>query len=102
MKVCILRYHPEKDKNSYYESFEVPYEVNGKHTAMEVLQYIYSNLDPTLRFFTHSACSQGICGRCGIKVDNKAVLACTHRIYEESICIEPISNQVLIDLIVQI
>ena len=100
MKVTIQRYNPDM-KKQYYEIFDVPFMADGTHTAMDVLQYIYQNIDPTLRFFTHSACSQGICGRCTIKVDKKVVLACTCQIFHENICIEPVSDHVLIDLITQ-
>ena len=101
MKVSIYRFNPAVDDDGRFDTYELPFEPKGGHSVMEILEYIYANLDSTLRFFTHSACCQGICGRCAVKVNGKNTLACSYQIQEDSIRIEPATNKVLIDLITQ-
>ena len=101
MKVSIYRFDPAVDDAGHIDTYELPLASNGEHSVMQILEYIYANLDATLRFFTHSACCQGICGRCAVKVNGKNVLACSHQIHEDDIRIEPATSKVLIDLVTQ-
>ena len=74
----VQRYNPEKDKNPYMQKFTIP----PKHgmTVLEGLIYIKENIDNTLSF--RSSCRMGICGSCGVFVNNFPMLAC-HTSIEE-------------------
>lgn len=80
--------------------FQVP-AVENQWTVMDVLDYIALNLDPSLGYYRHSVCNQGVCGRCAVKVNGRAVLACTSKIQGEDLLLEPINGKVIRDLIVE-
>ncbi|MDR0629291.1 MAG: hypothetical protein LBG24_06605 [Treponema sp.] len=95
MKVNIKR-------NGKVQSYEVP----GKDSAvtiMQALDYIYEHLDHTLAYYRHSACGQGICGRCVVRADGKSVLACTAKIEPdtETLLLEPAGSNLVRDLITE-
>ena len=87
-------------KSSGVEHYELP-DDSGAATVMQALDYIYENLDHSLAYFKHSACCQGICGRCVVKVNGKTVLACTERLNPEvsSLLLEPVGKRVIRDLV---
>ena len=43
---------------------------------MDVLDYIYQNLDSTLAYYDHAGCALGICARCTGRINGKAGLFC--------------------------
>lgn len=65
----------EIQRGDKWQSYSVPCFPKDT-TVMDVLDYIFLNLDHTLAYYRHSSCKRGICGRCGVVVDGKAVLAC--------------------------
>lgn len=68
----VQRYLPGRDKKPYIQEFTVP-----SHKGMTVLDsliYIKENIDNTLSF--RSSCRMGICGSCGMLINNFPVLAC--------------------------
>ena len=97
MTVKILRGHAGSAGS--FSEYNVPYSVDGRNTVMDVLNYIFENLDSTLSFYSHSVCDHGICGRCGVRVNGKVKLACTALADTEEIILEPKNNNVVIDLI---
>lgn len=101
MNVKIYRYYPGRDANPYYQSYEVKVQPEDRWTVMDLLEYIADKLDPTLAFYSHSACRHGICGRCGVKVNGKPGLACETVLTGEDITIDPIKPQVVRDLVVR-
>lgn len=95
MKVDILR-------SSGIQTYEVP----AFHTTvkvMDVLDYIYENLDHTLSYYKHSTCNQGICGRCALKVNGSHKLACVAQVTQDTdyLLLEPVQGEVVKDLIVK-
>jgi succinate dehydrogenase/fumarate reductase-like Fe-S protein len=95
MKVAINR-------NGRLQSYEVP--GSGMTiTIMQVLDYIYERLDHSLAYYRHSACCQGICGRCVVRADGKNVLACTAKIEPgtETLLLEPAGKRVVRDLVTE-
>lgn len=99
MNVKILRSNPSERVKSYYKEYRVPIAIDGNYTIMDVLNYIFNNLDSTLSYYSHSACNQGICGRCGVKVNGKIKLACLCLADSDELTIEPKNNNILKDLI---
>lgn len=67
-----FRFDPDKDAKPSFRKYEVPFIRDS--SVMDVLEYIYEGLDPSLAFYT--SCRRGICGRCNIKVNGKARLSC--------------------------
>jgi len=58
-----------------FQEYEVP--LDRETSLQDVLLRIHASLDPTLAFYKHAACTQGLCGECIVRLDGKAVLACT-------------------------
>lgn len=97
----IYRYNPTIDKAPYYKSYEVPVTAEDRFTVMDLLVYIADKLDGTLSFFSHSACQHGICGRCGVKCNGKAGLACETLLTGVDVTIEPLKQPVVKDLVIR-
>ncbi|MEM3697758.1 MAG: 2Fe-2S iron-sulfur cluster-binding protein [Candidatus Bathyarchaeia archaeon] len=96
-EVKILRFNPDVDDKPYYTIYKVPLE-DGM-SLMDVLDYIYKNVDSTLAYYSHTACRRGVCGRCTLMINGKASLAC-QTIVQGDVTIEPPSKfQVIRDLV---
>ncbi|SBV93156.1 conserved hypothetical protein [uncultured Eubacteriales bacterium] len=87
-------------KSTGERQYELPTDA-GIATVMQALDYIYENLDHSLAYFRHSACCQGICGRCAVKVNGRTVLACTEKIdpQTERLLLEPAGQRIIRDLV---
>lgn len=90
------------NRNGRVQSYDVP----GSDTAITVMQaldYIYERLDHTLAYYRHSACGQGICGRCVVKANGKNILACTEKVEPgtEFLLLEPAGKKAVRDLVVK-
>ena len=93
--VELFRFDPSTDSGASYSSFRVAYK---NYTVMNVLSYIYENLDNTFGF--RWACGKGNCRCCVLCVNGKPVLACTEPA-SKYMKIEPHPNyQVLKDLLI--
>ncbi len=70
---------------------------------MQVLDYIYQNLDHSLAYFRHSACCQGVCARCMVRANGKNVLACVAKVEPgtDVLKLEPASSRIVRDLVIQ-
>jgi len=99
IQVQVLRFDPAVDKDPYYQSFEVP--LTKGMSAINVLDYIYQNLDGTLAYYDHAACALGICARCTGKINGKAGLFC-QTVIQDDVTLEPLSkSRVIKDLVIQ-
>jgi succinate dehydrogenase/fumarate reductase-like Fe-S protein len=93
----VFRMDPSADQTSYYQEYDVPLEEGM--SAMDVLDYIYQNLDGTLAYYDHAGCALGICARCTGKINGKAGLFCQVPVAGD-VTLEPInSSRVLKDLV---
>ncbi len=97
----IYRFDPTVDPEPYYKSYEVDVKAEDRMTIMDLLLYISENLDGTLSFFSHSACQHGICGRCAVRCNGKAFLACEKVLEGEDVTIDPVKIPVVKDLVVR-
>jgi succinate dehydrogenase/fumarate reductase-like Fe-S protein len=90
------------NRNGKMQSYEVP-ESNTTVNIKQVLDYIYERLDHTLAYYRHSACCQGICGRCVVKVNGKSVLACTAKVEPgtKTLLLEPAGKNLVRDLVIE-
>jgi succinate dehydrogenase/fumarate reductase-like Fe-S protein len=74
IRVRVSRFDPSVDKEPYHQTFEVP--LTHGMSVLEVLDYIYENLDGSLAYYDHAACAQGICRRCTLSINGKVELMC--------------------------
>lgn len=86
IKAKIFRFDPSVDKEHRYQTYDVP--LNSLMSVLDVLDYIYDNLDSSLAYNSHAACHSSICGNCMVVVNGKASLACK-TIVTEDITVEP-------------
>lgn len=98
----IQRYDPEQDKPPHLQEFALP--SSRGMTVLDGLIYIKENLDSTLTFRT--SCRMGICGSCGMLVNNYPHLACHTQIEEfhsDTLTVKPLPNLSIIkDLVVDL
>ena len=95
-KVEVYRFDPDIDKEPTYQTYMVPYEMGL--SVLNVLQYIYDNIDQTLSFYY--SCRIGKCNGCLMIVNGKTTSVCTTPA-KPLMKIEPIKGfKVLKDLIV--
>lgn len=100
IKVTVYRFDTFIDEQPYYQTYEVPV-VKGM-SVLEVLDYIYENLDGSLAYYDHAACQQGICRRCTLSINGKPSLMC-QTLVEGDITLEPPSKfEVVRDLVYEI
>ena len=83
-----------------FAEYEVPFEPG--QTVLDGLRWIRVHVDPSLaiRFscITANACKEGM-----IRVDGKTVYACTTRLVQGEMTLEPLPNKALIkDLVTEI
>ena len=74
IRVKIFRFDPSANEKPSYKVYKVPL-INGM-SVLDVLDYIYENLDSTLSFYDHAACRHGLCSGCILLVNGKASLTC--------------------------
>ena len=98
----IQRYNPEQDKKPHLQEFTVT--AKRGMTILDGLLYIKENLDSTLAFRT--SCRMGICGSCGMMINDYPRLACQTQVLElhsSRITLKPLPNSAIIkDLIVDL
>ncbi len=68
----LVRLKLYRDHDFVIKEFVVPTEPG--QTLLDVLFYIKEEYDPTISF--RSMCRAGICGTCGVKANQKPILAC--------------------------
>ncbi|MDR2669433.1 MAG: hypothetical protein LBC14_05725 [Desulfovibrio sp.] len=93
MQVQIYRQDDEHDGSGHYDMFLVPYTDEDKVTVMDVLDYISLHYDGSLAYYKHSVCDHGICGRCGLRINGKAALACTTIAETPLLLLEPLRKK---------
>jgi fumarate reductase iron-sulfur subunit len=94
INVEIERYDPETGR-SWRQRYEVPLEPGW--SVLNVLSWIYENLDPTLGYYY--SCRIGKCNGCNCMVDGKKRLTC-NTLAEGNIVLEPLPEfQMFKDLI---
>ena len=98
----VQRYDPEQGGAPHWQQFTVP--SSRGTTVLDGLIYIKENLDSTLAFRT--SCRMGICGSCGMLINNYPHLACHTQIEEfhsNTLTVKPLPNLSIIkDLVVDL
>ena len=97
IKAKVFRFDPASGGQAIHNTYEVPWEPGL--SAMDVLDYIYQNLDGTVAYYDHAGCSLGICGRCTGRINGKPGLFCQTPVNED-VTLEPLSqDKVIRDLV---
>jgi succinate dehydrogenase/fumarate reductase-like Fe-S protein len=87
IRVSIRREDPLSGKDSCLRTYEV--ETKRDMTVLEILQEIYSRLDPTLAYRRYR-CGRRLCRSCEVKLDGKIVRGCATLLHPgETYLIEP-------------
>ena len=83
-----------------FESFEVPFEPG--QSVLDGLRWIRVHRDPGLAI-RFSCINANACKECMMQLDGKTVYACTARLAEREMLLEPLPNKTLIrDLVTEI
>ncbi len=88
--VKAFRFNKETDYLPYYKEYTL--EVYQDDVMLDVLNRIKWDHDSSFTY--RRSCRHGICGSCGIKVNNRATLACKERVFD---MIELFGNYLIID-----
>lgn len=97
INVKIFRYSPAKKDKTHYQTYKVPIEEDM--SVLDVLDYIYENIDSTISYFSHAACRNGVCGNCTLIVNGKSTVACQTLVKDDLIIDVPKNLKVIKDLI---
>src|SRR4030081_3229035 len=68
----VTRYHPERDKEPGFQTYEVP--LRREWVVLDALNYVKDNVEGSLSF--RWSCRMGICGSCGMMVNGEPKLTC--------------------------
>lgn len=100
VKVTVFRFDPRTDREPHYRTYEVP--LADGMTVLDVLDYIYENIDPSLAYYSHAACRYGVCGGCTLLVNGRSCLACQTPVTGD-ITVEPaVKSKVVRDLVYEV
>jgi len=82
------------------ERHEVPFEPG--QSVLDALRWIRAQRDPSLAF-RYSCTNANTCKECMVRLDGKTVYACTARLQEREMRVEPLPNKPLVrDLVTEI
>lgn len=83
-----------------YETHDVPFEPG--QSVLDGLRWVRVHHDPTLAI-RYSCINANACKECMMQVDGKTVYACTARLEEREMKVDPLPNKVLVrDLVTEI
>ncbi len=99
LKLQIYRCNLDKDAQPYLQTYEIPC-VEGM-SIMQALDHIYEHIDSSLAYYSHSACTQGMCGQCTAMINGKAGLLCQTLVEDGMILSAPDKKKIIKDLVYQ-
>jgi succinate dehydrogenase/fumarate reductase-like Fe-S protein len=100
LKADLKVWRGEPGQPGRYERYEVPFEAG--QTVLDGLRWIRVHRDPALAI-RYSCINANACKECMIRVDGKTVYACTTRLTEGEMTLEPLPNKALVrDLVTEI
>jgi len=91
MKLEIFRYRPEKEKEPTFQTYKVPFREDW--VVLDAINHIKDKIDGTLSY--RWSCQMGVCGSCGIMINNVPKLSCAAFLkdyYPDKIRIEPLTG----------
>jgi len=97
IKVKLFRFDPTVERKPHYQTYEVP--LTEGMNVLDVLDYIYENIDSSLAYYDHAACRHGICSGCTLVVNDKTCLACQRPVSEDIVVKPPSKFKTIRDLV---
>ncbi|WP_432479701.1 succinate dehydrogenase/fumarate reductase iron-sulfur subunit [Nocardioides sp. GXQ0305] len=98
----VARYRPDRDHEPGWQEYEVP--MREEWTVLDGLTHVKDEVDPTLVF--RWSCRMGICGSCGMNVDDEPRLTCGTFLSDYApgpVTVEPLAHfPVVRDLVVDL
>jgi len=91
MKLEIFRYHPEKENEPTFQTYEVPFLKDW--VILDAINYIKDEIDGTLSY--RWSCQMGVCGSCGMMINGVPKLSCAVFLkdyYPDKIRVEPLTG----------
>jgi fumarate reductase iron-sulfur subunit len=90
IKLEVLRYRPEQDKEPFFQTYTVPCE--EEWVVLDALNHVKDEIDRTLSY--RWSCHMFVCGSCGMVINGEEKLGCKAflRDYSGTIRIEPLRN----------
>lgn len=97
----VKRFNPDLNTKPYVDTFDLDIPSEERWTALDLLNYVYTHIDRSLRYPGHSICNRGICRCCLAKVGGKVHRLCDYVIEKDGdIFVEPVNDsRVVIDLV---
>ncbi|MGE4318783.1 MAG: succinate dehydrogenase iron-sulfur subunit [Deferribacterales bacterium] len=99
----IFRYDPDKDKEPYYQTYQVEMRRPG-YLMLDALNQIKWEQDPTLTY--RRSCREGVCGSDGLNVNGVNMLSCMTKVEDlgsDHIVVQPLPGMnVMRDLVVDV
>ncbi|PLX66816.1 MAG: succinate dehydrogenase iron-sulfur subunit [Denitrovibrio sp.] len=99
----VFRYDPDKDKEAYYDTFQVELRRPG-YLLLDALNQIKWELDPTFTY--RRSCREGVCGSDGINVNGVNMLSCMTKVEDlgsDHLIIQPLPGMnVMRDLVTDV
>jgi len=99
----IFRYDPDKDKEAYFQSYQVELRRPG-YLMLDALNQIKWEQDPTLTY--RRSCREGVCGSDGLNVNGVNMLSCMTKVDDlnsDHIIVQPLPGMnVMRDLVTDV
>lgn len=99
----IFRYDPDKDKEAYFDTFQVELRRPG-YLMLDALNQIKWEQDPTLTY--RRSCREGVCGSDGLNVNGVNMLSCMTKVEDlgaDHIIVQPLPGMnVMRDLVTDV
>lgn len=99
----VFRYDPDKDKEAYYDTFQVELRRPG-YLLLDALNQIKWEQDPTFTY--RRSCREGVCGSDGINVNGVNMLSCMTKVEDlgsDHLIIQPLPGMnVMRDLVTDV
>jgi fumarate reductase iron-sulfur subunit len=99
IKLNVYRFKPGHDSQPYLQSFDVP-NIEGM-SVMQALDYIREQRDSSLAYYSHSACTQGMCGQCNVLINGKNSLLCQTLVKDGMVLSVRDKSKIIKDLVYQ-
>ena len=100
-EIATLKIWRGSDRNAgHWETYQVPFE--SGQSVLDGLRWVRLHHDPSLAI-RFSCINANACKECMIELDGKTVYACTARLQDREMLLQPLSNKkVLRDLVTEI
>jgi fumarate reductase iron-sulfur subunit len=97
IRVTVSRFDSDVETEPHQQIYEVP--LTDGMSVLDVLDYIFENIDSSLAYYSHAACRHGLCGKCILVVNGISSIACQTPVTEDIVIQTPSKFKVIRDLV---